>query len=180
MHHQHLQQPLAQRRALRIHQPCIAVHQHQARFGVEALHVAAHPSRMPDIILVAQEQDVGLAALQRVGKVADITEVAWVPGDLDPDAQRLRAHLEGLQQRQRLVAGTIIADHHFAHRKILVEDAVQLRLQAWNVLAGNKAEDGSRASAGGRICTVSGCRDALRSAAAPVRHSSAATCPPPA
>ncbi|KAG1389676.1 hypothetical protein G6F59_015465 [Rhizopus arrhizus] len=47
---------------------------------------------MPDIILVAQEQDVGLAALQRVGKVADITEVAWGPGDLDPDAQRLRAH----------------------------------------------------------------------------------------
>jgi hypothetical protein len=91
---------------------------------------------MPDIILVAQEQDVGLATHQCIGEIAHIAEIARVLDDLDPDAQRLRTRHEGLQQLQRLVAGTVIADHDFVHRKILVEDAVQLRLQVARTVVG--------------------------------------------
>ena len=99
MDHQYLQQLVAQRRALRVHQPRIAVQQQQARVGVEALHVAADTPRMPDIILVAKEQDVGLATHQCVGEIAHIAEIARVLDDLDTDAQRLCARYEGPQQR---------------------------------------------------------------------------------
>jgi hypothetical protein len=90
MDHQYLQQPLAAARPAR--PP--AMHRCAAATGPDRRGSAAHSgghARMPDIILVAQEQDVGLATHQCIGEIAHIAEIARVLDDLDTDAQRLCA-----------------------------------------------------------------------------------------
>jgi hypothetical protein len=146
-----------------------AVVDEQARVGMllEGAEHALDLLRQPDVVLVAEKDDVAAAGRERPIEVQGVAEPT-LP-DEQPDGEGGVA-TEGLEEVQRPVRRAVVRDHELVGAPRLLDDAAELRLDVRPAVeGGHRHGDGGAAPVhrpiltgahprAGRVCTASGGR----------------------